>query len=215
MKVQIRTTCSFCEGQAYLPVREAVSCTGERYTQHRRCAYCLGSGAGVGCYDGKIWHNYRGKDGLADDCVYSMFEDPLGNMWFGTINGVSIYDGSSWHTITKKDGLFDNRVYCMMIDSEKKMWFGTEGGISRFDGETWISITQKDGLVENLVRTIIEINDGSLWFGTYPYQRNRGGISIARYEGGKSLPDRVLQLLPDRQAPEELDSGEDEGAVEM
>ena len=44
MKVHIRTTCSFCEGEAYLPVREAVSCTGEHYTQHRRCAYCLGSG---------------------------------------------------------------------------------------------------------------------------------------------------------------------------
>ena len=44
MKVHIRITCSFCEGEAYLPVREAVSCTGEQYTQHRRCAYCLGSG---------------------------------------------------------------------------------------------------------------------------------------------------------------------------
>ena len=44
MKVHIRTTCSFCDGEAYLPVCEAVSYTGEHYTQHRRCAYCLGSG---------------------------------------------------------------------------------------------------------------------------------------------------------------------------
>ena len=44
MKVQIRVPCSFCDGEAYVPVREAVSCTGEHYTQHRRCAYCLGSG---------------------------------------------------------------------------------------------------------------------------------------------------------------------------
>ena len=44
MKVHICTTCSFCDGEAYLPVRENVSCTGERYTQHRRCAYCFGSG---------------------------------------------------------------------------------------------------------------------------------------------------------------------------
>jgi hypothetical protein len=44
MQVHIRTTCSFCDGEAYLPVRETVSCTGERYTQHRRCAQCLGSG---------------------------------------------------------------------------------------------------------------------------------------------------------------------------
>jgi ligand-binding sensor domain-containing protein len=170
-----------------------------------------GRGAGVGCYDGKKWRNYGSRDGLADDCVYSMFEDPVGNMWFGTINGVCVYNGSSWHSLAKKDGLVDNRVYCMMIDSEKKLWFGTEGGISRFDGKSWISFTKKDGLVENLVRTMIEMKDGSLWFGTYPYQRNRGGISVARYEGGKSLPDRVLQLLPDRPAPKELDSGKEEG----
>ena len=44
MKVHIRTTCSFCDGEAYLPVREAMSYTGERYTQHRRCSQCLGSG---------------------------------------------------------------------------------------------------------------------------------------------------------------------------
>ena len=39
MKVQIRTTCSFCDGEAYVPIREVVSCTGEHYTQHRRCAF--------------------------------------------------------------------------------------------------------------------------------------------------------------------------------
>jgi len=49
MKVQIRVTCSFCDGEAYLPVREVVSCTGEQYTQHRRCAYCLGSGEQEKC----------------------------------------------------------------------------------------------------------------------------------------------------------------------
>ena len=44
MIVHVRTTCSFCGGEAYIPVRETVSCTGERCTQHYRCAYCLGSG---------------------------------------------------------------------------------------------------------------------------------------------------------------------------
>ena len=166
-----------------------------------------GQGAGVGCYDGKKWRNFRRQDGLADDCVYSMFEDPAGNMWFGTINGVSIFDGSAWNSLSKKDGLVDNRVYSMMIDSEKKFWFGTEGGISRFDGESWLSFTKKEGLVENLVRAMVEMQDGSLWFGTYPYRRNRGGISIARYEGVKSLPDRVLDLLPEPTSPKKLDTG--------
>jgi len=171
--------------------------------------YEHGMGAGVGCFDGRRWQNYNQADGLVNDCVYSMFEDPSGNMWFGTIGGVSIYDGRQWHTLTRNDGLVDNRVYCMLIDSQKKMWFGTEGGVSRFDGEGWHSFTRRDGLVENLVRTIIETKDGSLWFGTYPYERGRGGISIARYEEGKSLPDRILHLLPERPPTKALGTGDD------
>lgn len=44
MKGHIRTTCSFCAGEAYLPSREALSYTGEQYTQHHRYPHCLGCG---------------------------------------------------------------------------------------------------------------------------------------------------------------------------
>lgn len=63
MKVHIRTTCSFCDGEAYLPVRETVSCTGERYTQHRRCVYCLGSG------EQEKWVNLREFASLLDRAI--------------------------------------------------------------------------------------------------------------------------------------------------
>ena len=169
--------------------------------------YEHGIGAGVGCYDGRRWRSYNRRSGRVDDCVYSMFEDPAGAMWFGTIGGISIYDRTKWHTLTKKDGLVDNRVYCMFIDSHQKMWFGTEGGVSRFDGANWITYTKKDGLVENLVRAIIETRDGDLYFGTYPYARGRGGISIARYQDIKSLPDRILKLLPDPPEVKKLKPG--------
>lgn len=169
--------------------------------------YEQGYGAGVGCFDGQNWVNYTTQQGLVNDCVYSMFEDPSGNMWFGTIGGLSIFDGRSWHTLTRRDGLVNDQVFCMLIDSHKKMWFGTEGGISRFDGEKWISYTRKDGLVDNLVRTIIETSDGRLWFGTYPYSPQAGGISIVQYPPEKSLPDRLLDLLPDSPPPKHLPPG--------
>jgi len=172
--------------------------------------YEHGIGAGVGVYDGRRWQNYNRADGLTDDCVYSMFEDPSGNMWFGTTQGISIFDGKKWHAITQKDGLIDNRVYCMWIDSKKKMWFGTEKGVSRFDGSTWKSYTKEDGLVENLVRTILETNDHDLWFGTYPYARGKGGISIAHFDSVKSLKDRILDLLPEPETPDQLPSGQEE-----
>jgi len=95
----------------------------------------------------------------------------------------------------------------MFIDSDKKMWFGTEGGLSRFDGVNWLSYTKKNGLIENLVRTIMETENGDLWFGTYPYQRGKGGISIARMDKQKRLINRVLDLLPEPHKPEELPPG--------
>ena len=169
--------------------------------------YEQGLGAGVGCYDGKTWASYNNTHGLINNCVYSMFEDPHGNMWFGTTGGVGIFDGKNWHQLITRDGLVDNRVYCMLIDSSKKMWFGTEGGVSRFDGVEWISYTQKDGLTENLVRSIIEAKDNSLWFGTYPYAHGHGGISIGRYPRLQNMSGRLLKLLPDQPISHQLGDG--------
>ncbi len=63
MKIQIRVTCSFCEGEAYQPVREALSCTGEQYNYHRRCAYCFGSG------EQDKWVSLRGFADLLDRTI--------------------------------------------------------------------------------------------------------------------------------------------------
>ena len=48
-KVQILTTCAYCQGEAYLPDHEAVSNTGERYIQHEPCPVCHGNGRA------KVW----------------------------------------------------------------------------------------------------------------------------------------------------------------
>ena len=44
-KVQILTQCEHCQGQAYLPVGEAESYTGEKYTRYFPCPACNGTGA--------------------------------------------------------------------------------------------------------------------------------------------------------------------------
>ena len=45
IKVQILTQCEHCQGQAYLPVGEAESYSGEKYIRHISCPICNGSGA--------------------------------------------------------------------------------------------------------------------------------------------------------------------------
>ena len=44
IKIQILDTCSTCKGQAYIPIGEEVSNTGERYLSHKPCQTCQGSG---------------------------------------------------------------------------------------------------------------------------------------------------------------------------
>ena len=44
IKVNILDKCEFCNGEAYVPVGEAESAAGERYTRYQPCAYCEGSG---------------------------------------------------------------------------------------------------------------------------------------------------------------------------
>ena len=44
IKVKILLTCEFCDGEAYLPIGEAESYTGERYIQYEPCSQCQGSG---------------------------------------------------------------------------------------------------------------------------------------------------------------------------
>jgi hypothetical protein len=44
IKINILIQCDHCQGAAYLPIREAVCCNGERYIQHAPCPDCNGSG---------------------------------------------------------------------------------------------------------------------------------------------------------------------------
>lgn len=88
-------------------------------------------GGGVGHYDGKAWHNYTVKDGLAGNIVYSVLEDNDGVMWFGTNRGLSRFDGNSWFTYNHSNGLLEDNVYAIATTSNGEIWVGTKRGVSR------------------------------------------------------------------------------------
>jgi|APSaa5957512622_1039677.scaffolds.fasta_scaffold472546_1 hypothetical protein len=43
-KVQVKGKCTYCNGEAYLFLRNATSNLGEPYAQHEPCGHCQGSG---------------------------------------------------------------------------------------------------------------------------------------------------------------------------
>jgi ligand-binding sensor domain-containing protein len=87
-------------------------------------------GGGVSRFDGKRWHNYTTRNGLAGDIVYSIAQEPNGVLWFGTNNGVSRYDGKNWHNYDKTTGLLENNVYAVAAAPNGEIWAGSRRGVT-------------------------------------------------------------------------------------
>ena len=125
-------------------------------------------GGGVIQYQGGQWHTYTLADGLADDNVFALAEDPWGALWFGTAGGVSRYLAGSWEVFTTTAGLPTDVVLSVAVAGDGTLWFGTAGGgVACYQPDDgWHTFTQSDGLADNYVRAIAEAQDGALWLGT-------------------------------------------------
>ena len=104
-------------------------------------------GIGVIKYDGKEFvhftkqHQLRKEDtkGNSLDRVFSMCEDTLGNIWFGTVeSGVWRYDGNTTKNFTKKDGLDGDMTWIIYKSKTGELWFGGGfNGVYRFNGKSF------------------------------------------------------------------------------
>jgi len=109
-------------------------------------------GIGVLKYDGKEFihftkqHQLRKEDtkGNSLDRVFSIGEDTLSNIWFGTVeSGVWRYDASedAGHTMknfTKKDGLDGDFIWIIYKSKSGELWFGGgPNGVYRFTGKSF------------------------------------------------------------------------------
>ncbi|WP_455199315.1 ligand-binding sensor domain-containing protein [Kaarinaea lacus] len=86
-------------------------------------------GGGVAHFDGSSWTNYTVKNGLAGNIVYSVAQDEMGGLWFGTNGGLSHFDGTSWTGYTRTEGLLDNNIYAIQPAPGGKIWVGARSGV--------------------------------------------------------------------------------------
>ena len=113
----------------------------------------------------KSFTHFTTKEGLSDNHVRSIYEDKIGNLWFGTENGVSRYDG--------------NRVDA--VERGEKIPPELQSDLKKINGKlvrTITRFTDKIGMGNNDVRRIIEDKKGNIWFGT-----NGGGVT--KYDGNR------------------------------
>lgn len=164
------------------------------------------TGEGVYRYDGKSFINYTVKDGLNDNNVWSIFEDSLGNILFGTNKGICRYDarqndsvglGKSFARFTRNDTLNTYSVWCFLEDKKGNLWFGTDAnGIYWYDGKSFNrllsqDISNKKALRLNVIQEMIEDSTGDIWFASW----NTEGV--ARYNGKELINYSYNQGLDD------------------
>jgi len=110
---------------------------------------CGGGNSGIGVikYDGKNFiyftkqHQLRTEDtkGNSLDKVFSICEDSLGNIWFGTNeSGVWRYDGHSLKNFTQADGVDSGIIWIIYKSKLGELWFGGgPNGVYRFTGKSF------------------------------------------------------------------------------
>lgn len=126
--------------------------------------------------------------------VFAMYEDPAGDLWFGTDGeGAHRYDGESFTSYTTKEGLGGNMVRSIAGDRRGRVWIGSDGGgVSCYDGTGFgagfRTFTAKDGLCNDRVYEILEDRAGNMWFSTL-------GAGACRYDGNSFAAFGVAQGL--------------------
>jgi ligand-binding sensor domain-containing protein/DNA-binding CsgD family transcriptional regulator len=75
--------------------------------------------------------------GMSSEYVYSIFQDRLGFMWFGTSLGVARHDGLHYKVFRRANTLpkplSNDYILAITQDAAGDLWLGTANGLNRFD----------------------------------------------------------------------------------
>lgn len=85
------------------------------------------------------FRHYQIEDGLANNTVFSLFQDSRGFMWMGTKEGLNRFDGTTFKAFDMKlDNDPEVKEFVFSIDegSQGTLWVGTRKGLYAFDPRT-------------------------------------------------------------------------------
>lgn len=117
------------------------------------------------------------EDGLSQSAVFTITQDDIGYIWFGTADGLNRYDGHEFihfrNRPTDASSISDNFIYCIEPDKKGALWIGTfGGGLNYYDPSDqsftkFTSTGYNDGTVgHNDIYSVLN-TDKALFVGTY------------------------------------------------
>lgn len=133
-----------------------------------------------------ILHDSRNHQSLANNTIWTIFQDKEKNSWFGTNYGISLANANTLFHYTPLFQLTNsgegNQFFSLFKDSKGFYWFGGSNGLLRFrqgDKPNQVRWYKMDNptypLSHNRIRHIYEDSEGELWIAT------DGSISCYNY----------------------------------
>lgn len=113
----------------------------------------LGGASEVVLRDGKldnsfIINSFNYKTGLANNFIYSVYEDNHDQIWLATDgDGISVRTKKGWINYDERNGLTDDVIYAITGDSFGNIWAASASkGLFRFSGQKFDHFGLEDGL---------------------------------------------------------------------
>lgn len=128
-------------------------------------------GSSLTRFDGTTWTNYNSSNSpFQGGIVWSITEDTLQNLWFGTSSGLVKFDGTTWTNYLKSNsGLPDNSIKCISASPDGTIWVGTNtGGLAKFKDNIWtVFNTSNSSIPANTIYSLATDSSGRVWVGTF------------------------------------------------
>jgi ligand-binding sensor domain-containing protein/two-component sensor histidine kinase len=105
------------------------------------------------------YRHYTVHDGLAQEQVLWLIQDPKGYIWAGTKVGVSKFNGQTFENFTRKDGAPGDLIDFLETDYKGNIWAFTSTGIGYYDGVRWhlvsSQLSNQTGLISDKQATYL------------------------------------------------------------
>lgn len=114
------------------------------------------------------------ENGLSNNKVFTVIQDRIGFIWFGTNDGLNRYDGYNFKVFRNNpndsNSISDNSIEALLEDREGNIWIGTKDGVlNKYNPITEEFTHWKLKLVSpgyNTIKYIYEDSKRNIWVGT-------------------------------------------------
>ncbi len=137
-------------------------------------------------------------NGLQDESVFDLLEDPLGRIWVATAQGLFVIEDDKVSPVTEFRGLPSGPVFSLAWHPSDGLLAGTEQGAFRLHGQQFQLL---DNELANLPISKLLVDDTALWLGTIGrglYRLGPYGLEHLGQEDG--LPNgRITAIYKDKE----------------